>query len=377
METLEENVVTIARFPYSRALLLQSLLQTENIDCFLSHQNLLQAAVASGVEIKVRRSDVERALQIIEQAKQDYGLQKEKAFKSLKSVRKILVPVDYSDASMKASIFALDIANKLKAEIRLLHVYHNPIIDVAPFDTSHSYQVNLSSYIHEIEQDARKQMTSLLCDMRNRAQTYSNKPKISFSIANGDAEEEILAIADKYKPGLVVMGTHGMGHQSGEALGSVTSRIIQKSDIPILAIPANTPFNNLDNLKNVIYATDYDDYDQVALNKLISLLTPFNITLHCVHVSIGVKKSWDNVKMENLKEYIASSYPDFKFKCQIMVSDNIVTGLESYMREHKVELLAITNHARGTFYSWFTPNITKMIMTRMNLPLFVFKALKD
>jgi nucleotide-binding universal stress UspA family protein len=377
METLDEKVVTIARFSNSRALLLQSLLQAENIESFLSHQNLLQAAVSSGVEIKVRSSDVDRALRVIEQAKQDFGPQKEWALKSLKSVRKILVPIDFSEASSKASLFALDIADKLKAEIRLVHVYYNPVVDVAPFDTSHSYQVNLSSYLHEIEQDARKQMTTVLCEMRNKAKLYSNKPKISFSISNGSADEEIIAITEKYKPGLIVMGTHGMGHQSGDVLGSVTSRVIEKSDVPILAIPAHSPYNSLDKLKNVLFATDFDDYDQVALSKLIGLLHPFNVTLHCVHVSIGVKKSWDNVKMESLKEFIKTSYPKFPFRCQILVSDNIVTGIESYMREHDVELLAITNHARGTFYSWFTPNVTKMIMTRMNLPLFVFKAVKN
>ena len=129
MESIDDEIVTIARYSNARALLLQSRLKAEGVDCFLSHENLLQAAVSGGVEIKVRKSDVERSLNLIEQYIHESGIEKEKALKSLKSVRKILVPVDYSDASMKASLFAIDLADRLKADIRLLHVYYNPIID--------------------------------------------------------------------------------------------------------------------------------------------------------------------------------------------------------------------------------------------------------
>ncbi len=374
METEAEKIVTIARFPNNRALLLQSSLQAEGIDCFLSHQNLLQAAVSTGVEIKVRRSDMDRALRLIEQYKEEQGKQKEKSIKSLRSVRRILVPVDYSDASEKAVDLALDIADTLKAEIKLLHVYYNPVLDVAPFDTSHTYQINLSNYLHEIEQNARKQMASMVVNLRKKAALTKSKVKVSYTLTNGLAADEILAMSHRYNPGIIIMGSRGMGKQSEGLLGSVTGKVVSKSIVPVIAIPENSKSLSIEKVKNVLYATDYDNYDQVALSRLINLLHPFSATLHIVHVSIGVKKSWDKIKMDSLKKFIQDEYSKFPAKYKILISDDVVNGLETYMRENAIEVIALTNHSRGLINSFFTPSVTKMIMQRINKPLFVFKA---
>lgn len=374
METLEEKIVTIARFPNNRALLLQSRLQGEGIDCFLSHQNLLQAAVSQGVEIKVRESDVEKAVRLIEMYKQDSGEEKEKSIKTLKSIRRILVPVDFSDASEKAIQLAFEIADLLKAEIRLLHVYYNPVVDVVPFDTSHTYQINLNSYLHEIEQNARKQISHLELELKNKASEKKNRIKITSSLANGIAHDEIISFSKKYKPGLIIMGSRGMGNQSTGLIGNVTAKVVEKSEIPVIAIPEKYKFISVDKVKHVLYATDFDNYDQITISKLVNLTHQFNPTLHIVHISIGVKKAWDKVKMDSLKEFIQKEYPDLPVKYKILVSDNIINGLECYMRDNEIDVIALTNHSRNILNSFFTPSVTKMIMQRINRPLFVVKA---
>ena len=93
MENQDEKIMVIARYPNSRALLLQSRLIAEGVECFLAHENLLQGAFSTGVELKVKKSDVEKALRIIENYKADSGTQKELSLHTLRRVRKILVPV--------------------------------------------------------------------------------------------------------------------------------------------------------------------------------------------------------------------------------------------------------------------------------------------
>lgn len=374
METITEKIVTIARFPNNRALLLQSRLQGEGIDCFLSHQNLLQAAVSMGVEIKVREVDVERAVRLIETYKKDYGSEKEKSLRSLKNVRRILVPIDFSKASENALTLALEMADMLKAELKLFHVYYNPVIDVAPFDTSHSYQINLSNYLHEIEQNARKQMNSVVAELKDRAKNTKNKVKISFALSNGIPIDEIISMTHLYHPGLIIMGSRGMGNQSEGLIGNVTAKVVAKSDVPIIAIPENYKYVSIRKVKNILFATDFDNYDQIAISRLINLLHPFNATLHCVHISIGVKKSWDKIKMDSLKEFIEKEYGDVPVKFKTIVSDNIINGLECYMRDNKIDVISLTNHSRGLLNSFFTPSVTKMIMKRINRPLFAVKA---
>ncbi|MFH1121579.1 MAG: universal stress protein [Bacteroidota bacterium] len=374
MDTSDEKVIVIARHSNARALLLKSRLEAEGIDCFLSHQNLLQAAVSGGVEIKVRRSDVEKALRVIESSKEEHGTQKEASIKSLRSVRKILVPVDFSDASLRACSFALGLAGKLKAEIKLLHVYYNPVLDIAPFDTSHAYQINLVNYLHESEQNARLQLVKLAKDLKQQVKSSNPDLKISTTLSNGLAAEEIVLSASKFRPGLIIIGTRGIGNQTGGFLGSVTAKVIEKTKTPILAIPEHSRFTSLEKIKNVMYATDFDQSDHLAISRLINLLHPFSVSLHCVHVSVGVKKSWDKVKMEGLSTFLGKEYKKYPVKCEIIVSDDVINGLESYIRDNSIDVIALNNHNRGLLASFFTPSITRKVLNRISKPLFIFKA---
>ncbi len=374
MENQDEKIIIIARYPNSRALLLQSRLMAEGIDCFLAHENLLQGAFSSGVELKVKRSDVEKALRIIESYKSESGSQKEISLKTIRSVRKILVPVDFSDASIKSCTYALGLAAKLKAEIKLLHVYYNPVIDMAPFDTSHAYQINLINYLHEAEQHARHQLVQLSKDLKNQVKKSKANTKITYSLANGIAADEIIEASNKYRPGLIILGSQGIGHQSGSLLGSVTAKIIGKTNAPVLAIPENSKFTGFDNLKNILYATDFDSTDHLAISKLINMLHPFDVNLFVAHISIGVKKPWQKVKMDGLKQTISNEFKNEKVQYDIIVSDDIINGLEMYMRNNSIDAIALTNHNRSVLARFFTPSITKMVLSRVNKPLLVFKS---
>lgn len=375
MDTSTEKITIIARYSNSRALLLKSKLEAEGIECFLSHQNLLQAAVSGGVEIKVRKSDVEKALRVVELNKEQHGKQKEASVRTLRSVRKILVPVDFSDASLSACSFALGLAAKLKAEIKLLHVFYNPVLDIAPFDTSHAYQVNLVNYLHETEQNSRHQLIKLVKELRQQVKSSNPELKISYTLSNGLAAEEIASTAAKFKPGLIILGTRGIGNQTGGFLGSVTSKLIGKTGIPVLAIPGQSKFSSLEKIKHVMYATDFDESDHLAISKLINLLHPFNVSLHCVHISVGVKKSWDKFKMDGLRAFIENGYDKYPAKCEILVSNDVINGIETYIRDNNIDIIALTNHNRGLLSGLFTPSITKKVLKRITKPLFVFKAL--
>lgn len=374
MENQDEKIMVIARYPNSRALILQSRLIAEGVECFLAHENLLQGAFSTGVELKVKKSDVEKALRIIESYKSEYGSEKEVSLKTIRRVRKILVPVDFSEASMKACTYALGLAARLKAEIKLLHVYYNPIIDMAPFDTSHAYQINLINYLHEAEQHARAQLVQLTKDLKDQAKESNANTKITYSLANGIAADEIVEASFDYNPGLIILGSQGIGHQSGSLLGSVTAKIIGKTNAPILAIPENSKFTGFDNLRNILYATDFDSTDHLSISKLINMLHPFEANLFVAHISIGVKKPWQKFKMDSLEQTLNHEFKNEKIHCDIVVSDDVINGLEMYMRNNSIDVIALTSHNRSVLARFFTPSITKILLSRINKPLLVFRS---
>jgi nucleotide-binding universal stress UspA family protein len=373
MKDQEEKVTTIGRHPFARALLLQNLLYAEGIDSFLAHENLIQPTIAGGVEIKVRAPDIERALKIIEHAIPP--LSKTGRGRKAISFRRILVPVDFSEQSLDAVRLAIGLAGKANADIRLIHVYYNPMLGTASFDPSDSYQLNLAGYMHKIEQDARSNMDRLVNTMKEYLES-EGKENIKFSrtIANGIASSEIITFSEKFKPGIIVMGTRGIGHRVSGTLGSVTAEVIEKSDFPVFAIPQGARLPGIEDLKAVLFATDFDPSDELALERLIHLLSPLNVRIYCHHISLGIKKPWEKLKIDNLEEHFRKDYPLADIKFGITVSDTLMNGLEIFLRNNSVDLLAVTTHKRGFFSRFFAPSITKRIFTNVPRPLLVFRA---
>jgi nucleotide-binding universal stress UspA family protein len=376
MKDLEEKITTIGRHPFARALLLQNLLYAEGIDSFLAHENLIQPTIAGGVEIKVRAPDIEHALKIIEAAIPPLS----KAGRGRKAIsfRRILVPVDFSEQSLDAVRLAIGLAGKTKAEIKLIHIFYNPMLGSASFDPSDSYQLNLAGYMHKIEQDARSNMDRLVNAMKEYLESEGKENiKLSRTIANGIASHEILIFSEKFKPGIIVMGTRGIGHRVSGTLGSVTAEVIDKSDFPVFAIPQGARLPGIEDLKAVLFATDFDPSDELALERLILLLSPLNVRIYCHHISLGIKKPWEKLKIDNLEEHFRKGYPLADIKFGITISDTLMNGLEIFLRNNAVDLLAVTTHKRGFFSRFFAPSITRRIFTNVPRPLLVFRAADD
>ena len=324
-------------------------------------------------DLRVQQADVAKALKIINASLHDSGIAKEKAVRNIGVVRRILVPVDFSNLSIHACRFAISLAHKFKAEVKLLHVFYNPAIDITPYDEHYAYQVKLSSALREIEKNARVNLVKL----QEKLKLWCLHEKISdvrilTGLANGEASDEIIEYSRKYRPAIIVMGTRGLT-KGTHPLGRITTKVIEHSRVPVLALPDKS-ICRVEQLKHLLYATDFDPSDYSVLNRLLNMISPFGIQLHCVHISVGVKKPWDPVKMEELKDHLGREYADNNIKFSMMVSDNIVYGLESYIRNNGIDAVAVITHTRGTFERLFAPSLTKKIFTETGKPLFVFHA---
>ena len=192
---MEEKIITIASYPYSRAQLLKGRLEAEGIECFLSNINLVQPDISTGVKVKINELDADRAYKIIDEIKNEYGKDKEHTIELLKNVRRILVPIDFSEPSLNACNFALGLAHKLKAEIKLFYTFFNPVVSSEPYLEGYAYQANLSTVVDNLEKEAIQQMKSL----KKQLKTYLEKEKfanvkISFELEKGVPEDTNITI---------------------------------------------------------------------------------------------------------------------------------------------------------------------------------------
>ena len=100
---MEEKLVTLAILTYTKAQILKNVLENEGIETYIHNVNQIQPVVSSGVRLRIKESDLPRALKITESsAWLAESIVGEKTPKVEHRTKKVLIPVDFSNYSMKA-----------------------------------------------------------------------------------------------------------------------------------------------------------------------------------------------------------------------------------------------------------------------------------
>jgi nucleotide-binding universal stress UspA family protein len=369
---MKDRLITIATDQYTAAEVLKARLEDAGIECFLKHVNLLQGAVSEGVQIQIRQADVEKALRIISELK---SAQEKKELKDIRQIRRILVPIDFSEFSKNACLYALKLAKKYDADLKILHVFYAPIVDLVPITDAYSIQVDMDINLREMEDQAKRNLVDFVNEIRETAANEGfGDVKISYSLREGIVEDEIALMAKSYKPGIIVLGTKGKGEKQSDIIGSVVYRVLDKSKVPVLAIPGKTSLQSFLDVKNIVYATDFDDSDYVAIRKLITIVTAFDVKIHCVHISKSPEDKWDTARMDALRDYFRQISKNVQVECSFIKGDNPVTNLEAYCELNKIDVIALTNRKRGLLQRMFNPGLAKKLIHSSTIPLLLFRA---
>lgn len=369
---MEESLVTLATDHYTAAEVLKARLESAGIECFLSNVHLIQGAAPEGVKIKIRASDVEKALRLMQAWKTEQEFADRK---NPKAVRRILVPVDFSDYSRNACMYAMSLAKKIKAEIKILHVYYAPIVDLVPITDAYSIQVDMDINLREMEANAKKSLISFVNDIRSMASANKmDDVKIGYSLREGVTEDEIARMARDYNPGIIVLGTKGKGEKQSDIIGSVVYRVLDRTKVPVLAIPEHSAYDTVREVKNIAYATEFDDSDIVAIRRLLGILSEFKVKLHCIHFSKEARKPIDEIKMENLKAYFSKVHKGIEVNCHFLAGEDNLKEIEAFVQEKQIDLFSMINRKRGLLARLFNPGITRKLIYQSTIPLLIFRA---
>lgn len=110
---MEDKLVTLAILTYTKAQILKNVLENEGIETYIHNVNQIQPIVSSGVRLRIKESDLPRALKITESSTWlSESIVGEKEPKVKDKSNKILIPVDFSNYSMKACEFAFNLAKQ-------------------------------------------------------------------------------------------------------------------------------------------------------------------------------------------------------------------------------------------------------------------------
>ncbi len=141
------------------------------------------------------------------------------------NIERILCPVDFSDTSEHALRYAIDLASRLGAGVRLVHAYQLPT-----YALPDGALLARPDFVAELTTELQKQLDELI-------RRYSGHGvELGGKIVEGLAFQEINRVAEEEKADMVVMGTHGRTGMKHLLLGSVAERVVRTSKLPVLTV---------------------------------------------------------------------------------------------------------------------------------------------
>lgn len=373
---MKDRMITLATYSYSRAQLLKTRLESEGIDCFLKNLNLIQSAVGGGVKLRIKEQDLSKALKIIEGLELSYAQEDfEKEFPQQKiDVNRILVPVDFSDFSPRICEYALNIAKKFNADILLFHTYFASAIETIPFSDSYTYNATVVEVLSEVEKNAKARIKELYYDIRNRLEKEKIEGiEVDYALSGGTASSEILNLCSTYKPDLMIMGSRGETAGTTNLLGSVVSNVIEESEVPILILSDQGELVDLEQIDNIMYATNFDKADFKAMANLKYITKPYAMKIHCVHFNdIEEDNIMEQHQMEVMRKYLKRTLGEPNVSCSIIQIEDKMKGIEKYIQENNIGMIAILARKHNLLERLFFGQMSRKLFIKTHVPILVF-----
>ena len=141
-------------------------------------------------------------------------------------LKKILVPIDFSDTSKKAYHYALRFAEQFGCEIVLLHV-----IEPATVVVGAPLAIEVFPQPDDDFPAAKKALRAMA------AQSHNNGSEpVSSAIRTGHAPNEITKAARDLDVDLIIIATHGYTSWRHLCIGSTAERVVRNAPCPVLVV---------------------------------------------------------------------------------------------------------------------------------------------
>ncbi len=272
-------------------------------------------------------------------------------------MKKILVPIDFSQAAMNAFKYALKIAESLNCEMEVLHVYKFPVVD--PYMPVHI----LDSLSQEQQDKAMADFIDYVQNLAEEDHEILEKIPMNYRLQMGFGTEEILATAKKIKADMIVMGTTGASGIKAMFLGSVAGEVIEKASCPVLAIPKDAVFDG--SIKKIAFPTDFSEENHKALNYLTELANILESEVDCFHVDLSHTEQYTHKMQQFANQHPANETVKF----EVIDGNNLIVDMEKYAKDKEVDVLAMVTHKRNFFQELFSFSHAKQLSYQSTMPI--------
>lgn len=183
--------------------------------------------------------------------------------------RRLLTPTDMSAASKSALQYARCFHERFGSAVSVLHAHH---LDLPPYFSSGQLR------------DLKRELKKLAKAAADYVQKESD-PVLGFhsdiKVVENEPIEAILSASQEQEIELIIMGMHGHSRAERLFMGSITDRVLRRSQVPVLAVYASPPATPI---QSILCPMNPSDTGKQALEYAAQIVKAFNAHLTVLHV---------------------------------------------------------------------------------------------
>lgn len=147
----------------------------------------------------------------------------------------LLVPVDGSRNSNAAATYAVRLAEKVGAKVRLLYAFPETPLDMFGVPSESPNRQDLQYFSPEAFEKLRNDSAAAAFGAARKA-IGETSASVEEKVITGEPGEAILEHSNGVKGGMIIMGRRGLSHFKEILMGSTTQRVLHHAKCPVLVV---------------------------------------------------------------------------------------------------------------------------------------------
>ncbi len=267
-------------------------------------------------------------------------------------INNILIPMDFSKCSKNALKVAIQLAEKWKCQLRIMHSTFLPSATVGVGDA----MVQPVANPYENYDDPFGEIETEFPALRNLS--YSTKEYHSV------VTDAIWTEIEGNNIDLVVMGTKGSHDILEKLIGGITTTVIDFAKAPVLVIPENV--SSFDALRIGI-AADFHLIEPSSFNLVKKVADSFGSEVQVFN--IGKEYERMDFKHSKSKTLLESFFGDHQLSYHQVVDEKATHGIFEYIDKHKIDLLVMFPRHHKFLERLFKASETKRVALKIKIPM--------
>jgi nucleotide-binding universal stress UspA family protein len=269
-------------------------------------------------------------------------------------MKTIIVPLDFSVESLTGLHYALMLANKMEANIQMVHVIEK----------------DEEASILQKEQEnqlAKLKFEDIVRKYKNR---YHSPGSFTYIIKTGKISEEVTRMVEENNEAFIVLSTYVEPNFEELFMGGNAFRIATHSSLPVITIRSNKiPCS----INKIVLPVDITFQTREKVPYTVKLAKLFNSEIHLVSVRLSKIRSIEK-KLQQRVDQVAAylDNQNIHYTIKHLQGDNLTDITLDYAQSVNADLISIMTEQEKTFSNLLFGSYAHQMISKAFIPVLSF-----